>query len=392
MLDTPLRLLLIEDEEDHCALITRYLRNSAGDSVTLKRVARLEDGIRLLQDGEAFDAVLTDLNLPDSRGLATFREVRKSAHGTPLIALTSHSVTSDGVSLMQEGAHDFLPKSKLDGELLLRSILCAVERKRLNDAEIRLHEHSGQMEIARQIQMSILPEQMPEWPGLEAAAQTVPAEAVGGDYFDFITLPNGDHMVAIGDATGHGPGAALVMAMAAASVRTLAAIYSDLGEILTRLNDLMNRETPDFAFMTLCLIRIERENGGLFHANAGHPAPTILHQNGNRHCMESADGHVPIGMMPNVDYAESDRFEVDNGSLLYAVTDGITEALNPDRQLFRQQRLDHLVDHSNASTAAGLLTEIQNAVTAWRSGQPADDDQTAVVVRWNSDRKPDQIR
>lgn len=383
MLETQLKLLLIEDEDDHFELIRRHLRDSAGASISLRRVGRLDDAISELSRDQTFDAVLTDLNLPDSRGVNTFRLVREVANGTPLIALTSQSVAADGVDLMREGAHDFLPKGSLDGELLLRSILCAVERRRLTDAELRLREQTGQMEIARQIQQSILPDTLPDWPELTIAAASVPADAVGGDYYDAVQLPNGDYLIVIGDATGHGPGAALVMAMAAASLRTLIAIYTDLGEILRRLNDLLVSETPSFTFMTFCLLKLSPKSNRLTWTNAGHPAPVVITPDSSTIKLITTDGHLPPGMVEGINYSESSLSLAPN-SIIYAVTDGVTEALTSEDDVYGQQRLDTLVLNVVDRPVEAILRLIQKDVSDWRGDRVADDDETAWVLRWKA--------
>lgn len=383
MLETSLHLLIIEDDDNHYQLIRRHLRRAAAGAISFDRVATLQAGLESLSSDVTFDAILTDLNLPDSRGLETFRDVQNRAGSTPLIALTSQSVTEDGMALMREGAHDYLPKSKLDSELLMRSVLCAVERQRLTRAERTLYQQAGQMEIARNIQMSILPDQFPTWPELAVAASSVPAAEVGGDYYDFITLNDGSYLVAIGDATGHGPGAALIMAMAAASLRTLTAIYTDLGEILTQLNRLLFNETPDFAFMTCCLIRFCRKNSKIRWANAGHLSPVIVSSDGaEKSLLDTADDHLPLGLSSSVVYEESE-LPVREGDFIYTVTDGITEARNCEQELFGTERLSALLEANREGELGTLLAEISEAVAAWRNGEEAEDDETSVLMRWN---------
>lgn len=383
MTEAPLQLLLIEDNRDHAELIMRYLHR-ADEKMVVRHAGQLADGIRLLQEGDRFDAVLMDLNLPDSAGLDTFRTLSGYASGTPLIALTAAALSTAGTELLREGADDYLPKSSLDGELLLRSVMCAVERKRRSDAQHQLHEHAGQMDMARNIQLSILPQSTPDWRPLDIAVRTEPAQAVGGDYYDFLTLNNGDYLIAIGDATGHGPGAALVMAMAAASLRTLGAIYSDLGEMLRRLNDLLVPDTPPFAFMTFCLLRIDVRTGQLYWANAGHPPPVVLNEQG-RHVLYTSQGHVPVGMVRGTTYNECSFGTLPRHTTLYAVTDGILEAQSPDGKFYGQQRLDSVVQNSVHRSVDEILTAVQNDVQQWRMDRPADDDETAWVLRWNAD-------
>lgn len=383
MSETPLHLLLIEDNDDHAQLIVKQLRR-AGAHIQVEHAVQLSDGIRKLHACDTFDAVLTDLNLPDSVGINTFRTLSGHANGTPLIALSAAALTSDGTELLREGADDFLPKTSLDSELLFRSVMCAVERKRRSDAQTQLHEHAGQMDMARNIQLSILPHDPPEWPMLDIAVHTDPAQAVGGDYYDFLQLPNGDLLIAIGDATGHGPGAALVMAMAAASLRTLAGIFTDLGEMLRRLNELLVPDTPPFAFMTFCLLRIERETGRLFWANAGHPPPVVMTED-LQQLLTTDDGHVPVGMVSGTYYEERCWGILPEGATLYAVTDGVIEAMSSDGDVYGQRRLDAVVQNSLGGTVDEILQAIQNDLQQWQIDRPADDDETAWVLRWNAE-------
>ena len=384
MLDMTLNVLLIEDEDDHFQLIKRSLSRAAQESVRLHRVARLQDGLAALDGNVEFDAILTDLNLPDSRGVATFRTIRRHAGAIPAIVMTSQNVPKDGIALMRERADDFLPKNRLDGELILRSLICAVERRKLLDVETELYRREGELEAAFHIQQSLLPDCPPEISGLELAANSHQAEAVGGDYYDFLPLPSGNLLVVIGDACGHGPGAALVMAQAAASLRTLCDIYDDPATIMTRLNNVLVDMTPDYSFMTMVLMKFDLASGVLTWCNAGHPPPLVINHDGTERGRLTPDSNgVIVGVVNRNEYEVSGQLSLKRNDVILAITDGLSESRNADRRLLGLERIEERFHHVKTEPATRIIEELSQLAADWRGDVRADDDETAVVIRWN---------
>lgn len=380
-----LSVLLIEDNADHVALIRRSLSKASKGSVQIESVGRVNDGIHRLAATESkFDAVLTDLNLPDSTGLDTARKVVDAAADIPVIVLTSLEIDDQGIRAVQERAEDYLPKSKLDGDLLLRSIRCAVERGARRLAESQLHETHGALEVARAMQTSMLPTSSPDIPGVDLAAFSEQADAVGGDYYDYLQLPNGDWVFVVGDASGHGPGAAMFMAQATACIRTLFTVFDDIGEILRRANDLLHRETPEMSFMSLQLIQVDAKRKRLLNSSAGHGPALLFGSDGEiRHEITSTG--LLLGMAANMKYSVSKAGQVSAGDTLVMVSDGVDEAMNANRELFGVDRLIDCIRSQLGQPASSITECIRNAVWQHCGDLSPHDDVTALVVRWIED-------
>ena len=380
----PFHVLLFEDDPDHAKLIRRALSKATGATCSIDAFQSLATGLEALKGSEVpYDVVLTDLNLPDSKGIDTCRKVADAAGDIPVIVLTSLEIEDQGIRAVQERAEDYLPKSKLDGDLLLRSIRCAIERAGRRIAESELHEARGGLEVARQTQVSMLPKRTPTIPGVDVAAISEQAEAVGGDYFDYLRLPSGDWCFVVGDASGHGPGAAMFMAQATACLRTLVTIFDDIGEILRRANDIMHRETPEMTFMSLQLIQYDAARRVLKNSSAGHGPSLLLNRDGGIVREFSSTGLL-LGMAGGMDYPVEPNAEVKIGDTLVMVSDGVVEAASPECELFGTERLIETLQMNLHRSASDIVQSIRDAVSRHCAGIPPHDDLTALVVKWLS--------
>ncbi len=376
--DKNLHVLLVEDNDDHAALITRGLERSEGGHIDLTRVDRLSAGLCELAHHD-FDAVLLDLNLPDSDGLTTCYRICDSAPHTPVIVMTSLNIAAEGVRLVRERAEDYLPKGKLDGELVLRAILCAVERSGRREAEFALHHAQGGLAAARRIQTELLPKTPPHLAGLDIAATSEPAETVAGDYYDFLTTRTGRLGIALGDVAGHGPAAAMLMAVATGAIRTAFDAGGDLATVLSQVNSVFLNHPPKRGFMTLLLVEWNPARRSIVYTAAGHPFGYVFDSRGAlRWRMDTFNG-VPLGVENDYPYRLSDPFELLPGEFLLMVSDGVLEAGAP--RLFDEQRLLETVARHYQASAAGLVEAVCRAVQRHCGDRSPNDDVTVVVMR-----------
>jgi serine phosphatase RsbU (regulator of sigma subunit) len=372
-------VLLIEDNRGDARLIAEYLAEVEGLSFHLESVDRFGAGLERLARG-GIDVVLLDLSLPDSRGLDTFVRLQAAAPGVPVVVLTGFNDEVLAVKAVQEGAEDYLVKGYVNSNLLARSLRYAIERTRRRQAERTLRETQERIRAAREIQQRLFPVSAPRLPGVEMAGASYPADATGGDYYDYIPMADGSVAVVIGDVTGHGFGPALVMASTRAYLRALAQTNTDVANILALANRVLAADVGDDRFVTLLLARLDAEARWLVYSNAGHQSGYVFDSLGlvKRQLGSTA---MPLGIMPDGEFPAGERVRLVPGDLVVLLTDGIVEARSPDNALFGAQRVFDLVRLYRNDPAQQIVANLYHAVRAFSQNMPQVDDITAVVVK-----------
>jgi serine phosphatase RsbU (regulator of sigma subunit) len=237
-----------------------------------------------------------------------------------------------------------------------------------------------ELRLARSIQEGTLPKKLPVIPGWQIAAYWQPAQAVGGDFYDFISFPNGKLGLIIGDVTGKGMPAALVMATTR-SLLHYATLYATgggsvrPGDILARVNEMCYPEIPANMFITCLIAVVEPESGLTRFANAGHSLPYQLTSRGP---IELRATGMPLGLMPGMDYEEKETV-LAAGDRLFLYSDGLVEAHNPQKEMFGSARLQ--AELATDAGGTGLIHSLLTQLAAFTGpGWEQEDDITSVVV------------
>ena len=235
-----------------------------------------------------------------------------------------------------------------------------------------------EMNIARDIQMELLPKTFPKLPGLDMFAFTVPAKHVGGDCYDVIDVGDGRLAITIGDVSGKGTPAAILMANVQAAVRVLSESRVPAVQLITRVNKLVHGYTEDGVFITFFYSILDTRTGQLVYVNAGHNPPCILRRDGSREYLDR--GGLVIGAMPGSEYEEGHATLL-AGDDLVLYTDGVTEAENTEDEMFGEERLEQLlIEHRHAS-AREIEEQVYSSVKDFAAGAPQTDDLTMVIVK-----------
>ena len=251
-------------------------------------------------------------------------------------------------------------------------------------AEKELRENQEQFQVAREIQQRLFPKAAPAFPGFDIAGASYPAEATGGDYFDYLPMLNDRLGIVIGDVTGHGVGPALLMAETRAYLRVLAGRREDVGEILTRANSILAEDVGNERFITLFLARLDPRTRSLVYASAGHPAGYVLGAKGEIKATLPRTS-VPLGIRPDTQYSASAETALAPGDLLLLLTDGIEESMAPDDTLFAIDRILEVVRGHRAKTAHEIVDALYQAVRKFSDNRPQTDDVTAIVIKVKPD-------
>ncbi len=287
--------------------------------------------------------------------------------------------------------------NRLDGlafghhDEILLAALCAqaavsISTARLMQAELENHRLARDLELARTIQLSLQPDQPPAISGWRFAGFGRSCDQTGGDYYDFLPTTPGGCDVVIGDVSGHGIGAALIMSTARASLRAMHHSGSNPGVIITRLNGLLEHDMADDTFMSFVYAQLGAD-GQCGLVNAGHDTPLFYHP---AHGFAEVDiGGLLLGLLPDMTYEVSPVPALIPGTLMVMFTDGIFEAQAPPHfEQFGIERMRRVIVEHAVHGAAAVRDALVTAVDAWLAGHPPHDDMTLVVVERVTEETP----
>jgi phosphoserine phosphatase RsbU/P len=246
----------------------------------------------------------------------------------------------------------------------------------------RREKMSREIEIAREVQERLFPQRLQPIPGIEFFGACRTALGVGGDYYDFLVLPDGKLGIALGDISGKGIPAALMMASLQASLRAEAArAGSDIAGLLARVNQALFDASSEDRYATFFYSQYDPATQELTYVNAGHCAPMLFRGADKLATVERlSTGGPVIGLIPEM-FFEQAVVRMSPGDELVIFTDGVSEAMNRDLEEWGEQRLSETVQKFPASAPPELITQIMAAADAFVAGAPQHDDMTLVVVR-----------
>jgi phosphoserine phosphatase RsbU/P len=253
-----------------------------------------------------------------------------------------------------------------------------IEHARLAEVEQAERMMARELERAASIQNSFLPERAPSVPGLELGGYNAPCRTVGGDYYDFLAFPNGGVALALGDVSGKGMPASLMMMALQARVQVMAPESADLASMMTRLNEITTANCPPGCFITFFFCTLDPATGKLLYCNAGHNPPIVIRADSRAEYL-SVGGPV-LGVLAGARYEEV-PVTLERGDLLVIYSDGVTEATNPQDEEFGEERLADLLRQHSTEPASAVIQAVTEAVAAWTQGAPPADDVTLVVAR-----------
>lgn len=253
-----------------------------------------------------------------------------------------------------------------------------IENARLYEEEQSLMRMQEEMKIAYNIQMGLLPKGAPMIEGYDVAGKSMPAKSVGGDYFDLIRLGDGRLFFCLGDISGKGMPAALLMSNMLATLRGQNLDLTTPGSIMNHSNEHMFRNTDPERFSTLFLGVLDPGSSELIYSNAGHNLPFIVRSSGEVERLET--GNLVLGAIEEVTYTE-DSVRLDSGDTLLVFSDGISEAINPEEEEFGEDPLPGIVMANNDASAMSLIDTVIAEVVSHAGRAPQRDDMTMVVIR-----------
>ena len=400
--DEKVNILMVDDQPGNLLALEATLAQ-LGQNLVQARSG--QEALRhLLHDD--FALILLDVKMPGMDGLETAELVRqrpRSQH-TPIIFLTAYE--RDDVQMFKGyslGAVDYLTKPLVPR--ILRSKVAAFVEMYRNTEEVkrqgellrliekREHERElaeakerfevarlrEEIRIARQVQQRLFPAAPLPLPGFDLSGASYPAEATGGDYFDYIPLRDGTLAVVVADVSGHGFGPALLMAETRAYLRAFLATHTDLAEIVGLLNRALAHDSPD-RFATLLLGRLDAGRRSFSYVSAGHTTGYVLDPAGEVRMPLPSTG-VPLAILPENHCPAAPSLTLQPGEIVLLLTDGIVEAHNDNLDLFGVERTLATVRKHRDRSAREIVDYLYHAVRDFCGERTQFDDMTVVVIK-----------
>ena len=304
-------------------------------------------------------------------GILSFAHAPVTIDGEPVGVLSVFSKTAKGI-FTEEFVDLF---TNLAGQVGV-----ALRNAHQTERLIAAREREREMEIARTIQLGLLPSAVPELPGIALAGSCVPAREVGGDYYDFLPRAPTTLDLVIADVAGHGVGAALIMTETRTFIRSQAQHFATTDQTLRAINEFLYEDLDRAElFITMCYLRYDTASGRLAFASAGHPPPLVWRAASGSCERLDAEGLI-LGVRTEVRFEER-RIDLHPGDILLLFTDGITEAESPEGSFFGEERLAALLQDLHALPPEQLIEQLRQQVGLFTASGSFSDDVTLVVMK-----------
>ncbi len=347
------------------------------------RVLHAPDGETGLEMAKADppDLVFIDLDMPGIDGCETTRLMRQDPELSeiPIVMLSAIDEREAKIRAIESGADEYIMKPFDWDEISARArVTTRLNRyKKLQEAQ----RTRQTIAMAAKVQQHLLPKCAPKLEGMDIACGSRYCESMGGDYFDFLPLGKSNLGVALGDISGHGIVAALLMASAQAMLRTTARFYGqNPAQFLGELNRELMPMLGEARFLTLFYASIHIPDRHVTWASAGHE-PALWYR-AHKEAIEQLDSTgLPLGVLFEEEYTHGGTIELRSGDILQIGTDGIMEARSPNEEMFGRERLKNLILVNQHKSAQEIYQAIVDAVDAFRGAGDQLDDITLIVIK-----------
>jgi len=253
-----------------------------------------------------------------------------------------------------------------------------IETARLYEEEKKFVTVTQELNFAFEIQTNLLPSEAPVIDGYELAGMSVPAQSVGGDYFDFIRMDDGRIAVCVADVSGKGMPAALLMSNVQATLRGQALFMDTAHGTIERSNTLLSESIKRGSFVTMFYAVLNPETHEVTYVNAGHNKPYVMRTDGHLEKLEL--GGLVVGFRGGQSYSEA-TLTLGPGETLFIFSDGVTEAMNMNHDQYEDERLEALLPQLRSESAQVIMDRVQADVKKHTGSAPPNDDITMLVVK-----------
>lgn len=383
------KILIVDDEPDLEIVIRQKFRKQIREGQYEFLFAH--DGVEalaMLKEDPRILLVLSDINMPNMDGLTLVGKIKAESPLVQSVIVSAYGDMDNIRTAMNKGAFDFLTKpiNFEDFEITLaktlRQVEAMVEAARDRD---QLASINRELEIARTMQQSILPRVFPPFRNLESIdirAVMHPARNVGGDFFDFFVIDENRMGVVIGDVSGKGVPAAFFMAIGCTLLKAIAIHGGAPGVCLQEVNRILCRDTAGDLFVTLFYAIVHARTGEVHYSIAGHNPPYVLSRGQAPRQLELT-GDTVVGMIDDLTF-QTRSMQLAPGDALVLYTDGVTEAMDPARNQFGEERLEAFLQRHTDAPTATIIEGMVEAVKSFAGEAPQSDDLTALALRFTT--------
>jgi len=362
-----IRTLLVDDEQP----ARERLRQMLASFEDVQVVAEAVDGEEALEKSAALspDLVFLDIQMPGRNGL----DVAASLTAPRPHVIFCTAFDQYAVEAFDVHAVDYLLKPVNRGRLAK-----AVSRVRESLTHMAIMDRD--LQSAGEVQARLFPQTLPPVTGLDYRVFSRPARTVNGDYYDFLPLKDGKLAIALGDVSGKGIPAGLLMASLQGRLQSHAPARGEsVAALLRDLNRLMCASMDSRSYVTFFYVVYNSMKPSLTYVNAGHNPP-LMFRAGVKEPVRLSTGGMVVGLFPEAEYSQ-ETIELEPSDVLICYTDGISEAVNLDGEEFGEERLSRLVARNCERNASGILEELLNELSTFCEGTTPQDDQTALVAK-----------
>ncbi len=382
----PIRILMVDDEEDLELLVRqKFRRRIRRGELEFVFARNGKDALEKLVEYPDIHLVLSDINMPVMDGLTLLSQLEDVKPDVRAIIISAYGDMKNIRTAMNRGAFDFVTKPidfhdlEITVEKTLKHIQALQSALRSRD---RLVAITRELEVAKEVQMSVLPKSPPSLETHTIRAQMIPAREIGGDFYDFFSLDGNLVGVVIADVSGKGVPAALFTMVTRTLLKSVAKSSLSPAECLSRVNNLLAEDNEACIFTTLFYAVLDLHSGSLQYCNGGHNPPRLV-RDGSQVEELPPTGNLVLGIAAGHDYTNAE-IQLTPGDTLFLYTDGVTEAQNPSQEEFGEERLDQKLASLGKANTDEVVAEVVGAVQTFAGDAPQSDDITCVAMRFNS--------
>lgn len=381
-------ILVVDDEPDLRHLIRQKFRSKIKTKeyefqFAMNGAEALE---KILNDG-SINLILTDINMPVMDGLTLLTKINELNNRLLRSVIVSAYGDMENIrTAMNRGAYDFITKpiNLNDLEITIEKSLNEIEhyKKALINRD-KLIALQQELDIATVIQTSILPKTFPAFPGrkeFDIYAKMLPAKEVGGDLYDYFLIDKYRLGVIIGDVSGKGIAAALLMAVCKTLLKATAFKGMPVDNILSEVNNILVDDSPSNMFVTVFYGVLDTRSGAFEYCNGGHNPPYLISNDGKVKQLDNIGGLL-LGAMKDVEY-ESNVITIQPGESLFFYTDGVTEAFNNMDEEYKDSRLVEFLFNKNSLNVNDLVEQVFEDVKTFSDGAEQSDDITCLALKF----------
>ncbi len=377
------KILVVDDEPDLERLVRqRMRRHIRSGRYGFEFAANGIEALAKLAEVGDIDIVLSDINMPKMDGLTLLQQIPEVNSDIRSVIVSAYGDMENIRTAMNRGAFDFITKPIDFADLQVtidRTLRHLDEWRAALASRDKLVALQNELDVAKKIQQSILPDKFPHVEGCEVFGCMEAARNVGGDFFDVIRLDKGCIGLAVADVSDKGVPAALFMMSSRTLLKGAAVGVGVPGSVLSEVNDLLNETNDAAMFVTVFYSVYDPATRVLTFSNGGHNPPLVVHADGSSEELELTGG-IALGAVPQFEYEQA-SVELEPGDTVIFFTDGVTEAINVSDEEFGLEALQALFEDGEIRSAREAAETILQAVRDFAGEAPQFDDLTCMALR-----------